>query len=219
MPYTPFAAWLNTVFAGLDEACGRFAFSLHSGGAGGFFDWFFPAVTLLGSAGIFFIALGLLSLIFRRSRKMGFAILVALVLGLLFTNLLLKNAVARPRPYVDEMSVFFGWWKEIGSGVEREVYSFPSGHATASFAAMTAVFWCGNKRYSWTAFLLAGLIGFSRIYLVVHYASDVLGGAVVGFIAGSLAYLLVTRIGRAIARRHPTKTYPKAPKTAAAKAE
>ena len=76
MPYTPFAAWLNTVFAGLDEACGRFAFSLHSGGAGGFFDWFFPAVTLLGSAGIFFIALGLLSLIFRRSRKMGFTILV-----------------------------------------------------------------------------------------------------------------------------------------------
>ena len=108
---TPFAAWLNTVFAGMDEAVARFAFSLHTGAAGGFFDRFFPAVTLLGKAGIFFILCGLIALAFRRSRKMGFTILTALLLGLLFTNLALKNAIARPRPYADELSIFFTWWK------------------------------------------------------------------------------------------------------------
>lgn len=198
---TPFAAWLNTVFAGMDEAVARFAFSLHTGAAGGFFDRFFPAVTLLGKAGIFFILCGLVALAFRRSRKMGFTILAALLLGLLFTNLALKNAIARPRPYADELSIFFTWWKEIGSGAEREIYSFPSGHATASFAAATAVFWCGNKRYSWTAYLLAVAVGFSRIYLMVHYASDILGGMLVGFAAGSLAYWIVTAAYRAVARR------------------
>ena len=211
---TPFAAWLNTVFAGMDEAVARFAFSLHTGAAGGFFDWFFPAVTLLGKAGIFFILCGLVALAFRRSRKMGFTILAALLLGLLFTNLALKNAIARPRPYADELSIFFTWWKEIGSGAEREIYSFPSGHATASFAAATAVFWCGNKRYSWTAYLLAVLVGFSRIYLMVHYASDILGGMLVGFAAGSLAYWIVTAACRAVARRRGPAADPQPAETA-----
>lgn len=208
---SPFAAWLNTVFAGMDEAVARFAFSLHSGAAGGFFDWFFPAVTLLGKAGIFFIACALVALAFRRSRKMGFTILLALLLGLLFTNLVLKNTIARPRPYADELSVFYSWWKGIGSGAEREIYSFPSGHATASFAAATAVFWCCDKRYSWTAYLLAMLIGFSRIYLVVHYASDIIGGALVGFVAGSLAYILVTYGYRRLLARKALAPAPKTP--------
>ncbi len=219
---TPFAAWLNTVFAGMDEAVARFAFSLHTGAAGGFFDRFFPAVTLLGKAGIFFILCGLVALAFRRSRKMGFTILAALLLGLLFTNLALKNAIARPRPYADELSIFFTWWKEIGSGAEREIYSFPSGHATASFAAATAVFWCGNKRYSWTAYLLAVAVGFSRIYLMVHYASDILGGMLVGFAAGSLAYWIVTAAYRAVARRRGPAVDPQPSGTAesaAARAE
>lgn len=211
---TPFAAWLNTVFAGMDEAVARFAFSLHTGAAGGFFDWFFPAVTLLGKAGIFFILCGLIALAFRRSRRMGFTILAALLLGLLFTNLALKNAIARPRPYADELSIFFTWWKEIGSGAEREIYSFPSGHATASFAAATAVFWCWDKRYSWTAYLLAVLVGFSRIYLMVHYASDIIGGALVGFAAGSLAYILVRYGYRRFAARTAAAPAPETPTTA-----
>lgn len=211
---TPFAAWLNAVFAGFDEAVARFAFSLHSGGAGGFFDRFFPAVTLLGKAGIFFIVCALIALAFRRSRKMGCTILAALLLGLLFTNLVLKNTIARPRPYADELSIFFSWWKEIGSGAEREIYSFPSGHATAAFAAATAVFWCGNKRYSWTAYLLAVLVGFSRVYLMVHYASDILGGMLVGFAAGSLAYWIVTAAFRAIARRQGPIADPQPAETA-----
>ncbi len=216
---TPFTDWLNTVFAGMDEAVARFAFSLHSGAAGGFFDWFFPAVTLLGKAGIFFIVCGLVALAFRRSRKMGFTILAALLLGLLFTNLALKNAIARPRPYVDVLSNFYTWWKEIGSGAEREIYSFPSGHATASFAAATAVFWCCDKRYSWTAYLLAVLVGFSRIYLMVHYASDIIGGALVGFAAGSLAYLLVSYAYRRFTARKAPAPAPETPAAATTQTE
>ena len=187
-----FAAWLNTVFAGLDAAAADFAFALHGSACGKFFDWFFPAVTVLGNGGLFFIFVALVALLFCRSRKTGLTILTALIFGLLLTNLFLKNAVARPRPYVDELSVFFSYWQEIGHGLENEVFSFPSGHATASFGAMTAVFWCGNKKYSWSAFLLALLIGFSRIYIFVHYASDILGGMLVGFLAGTAAYLLIS---------------------------
>ena len=191
-----FATWLNTVFAGFDAAAADFAYALHGSACGTFFDWFFPAVTILGNSGIFFILVALAALLFRRSRKAGASILVALIFGLLLTNLLLKNTVARPRPYADELSIFFSYWQEIGHGLENEVFSFPSGHATAAFGAMTAVFWCGNKKYSWSAFLLALLIGFSRVYIYVHYASDILGGMLIGLLAGTAAYLLVSWLFR-----------------------
>ena len=135
--------------------------------------------------------LGVILLLFRRSRKAGATILIALLLGLLITNLCVKPLVARPRPYADELSVFFTRWQEIGHGLENEVDSFPSGHATAAFGAMFALFWCGNKKYSWAAFIPALLIGFSRVYIYVHYASDIIGGAVAGLVTGTVAFLLI----------------------------
>ena len=72
--------------------------------------------------------------------------------------------------------------------------SFPSGHTTAAFSAMTAVFLVGNKRISWLAFLFGILMGISRIYLGVHYPSDVLGGILVGLIAGSVAVFIISRL-------------------------
>ena len=188
---TAFAAWLNATFAGMDNAVSHFAFSLHESAAGGFFDWLFPFITLLGNGGIFFIAVAVVCLLFKKGRRMGATMLVALLLGLLVTNLALKNGIARPRPYADELSTFFTYWQAIGHGLENEIYSFPSGHATASFAAMTAVFLCGNKKYSFLAYVLALLIGFSRIYIQVHYASDIVGGALVGTLCGIGAWLLI----------------------------
>ncbi len=188
---TVYAQWLNDVFAGLDTAVAQFAFSLHEGALGGFFDWFFPSITHLGDKGLFFIALGIVFLLFARTRKGGASMLIALLFGLLFTNLFLKIVIARPRPYVDEMGIFREFWLAIGHGLEKEAGSFPSGHATCAFAGMTAAFWAFDKRYSWTAFLFATIIGFSRIYIHVHYASDILGGMLVGFIAGTLAFLLI----------------------------
>ena len=188
---TAFAAWLNATFAGMDNAVSHFAFSLHESAAGGFFDWLFPFITLFGNGGIFFIAVAVVCLLFKKGRRTGATMLVALLLGLLVTNLALKNGIARPRPYADELSTFFTYWQAIGHGLENEIYSFPSGHATASFAAMTAVFLCGNKKYSFLAYVLALLIGFSRIYIQVHYASDIVGGALVGTLCGIGAWLLI----------------------------
>lgn len=194
MDLTPIAQWLNDVFAGFDTAIAQFAYSLHEGPLGGFFDWFFPTITHLGDEGLFFIAVGILFLLFARTRKGGASMLIGLLFGLFLTNLWLKTLVDRPRPYVDEAGIFHEFWKTIGHGLESESGSFPSGHTTSAFAAMTACFWAFDKKYSWTAFLFSGSIAFSRIYIHVHYASDILGGIVVGFIAGTAAYFLIRRL-------------------------
>ena len=190
MELTAVAAWLNQTFAAADAAVAQFAFSLHNSALGGFFDWLFPSVTVLGDGGVFFIIVGVLLLLFARTRKGGASILIGLLFGLLITNLALKTSIARPRPYADEMSMFYEFWQTIGHGLESE-FSFPSGHSTASFAACTAFFWAGNRRYSWCAFILSAMVAFSRIYIHVHYFSDVIAGTIVGFISGTLAYLLI----------------------------
>ncbi len=195
---TAFATWLNTFFAGMDTAVAQFAYSLHEGPLGGFFDFFFPNITHLGDEGLFFIALGIVFLLFRRTRKCGAAMLIALLFGLLLTNMTIKPLVDRPRPYVDELSMFREFWAAIGHGTESESGSFPSGHATSAFAAMFAFFWALPKKYSWTGLLFAAVIGFSRIYIHVHYCSDILAGAVVGFVCGTLAFLIFHQLARAL---------------------
>lgn len=191
MELTVYAQWLNNVFGAIDQAVATFAFSLHEGALGGFFDWFFPNFTHLGDEGILFIAIGLILLLFAKTRKGGASALIALLFGLFLTNMFLKVMIARPRPYVDELGIFREFWQVIGHGLESEGGSFPSGHTTSAFAAMTATFWALDKRYSWTGFILAGLLAFSRIYVHVHYFSDILGGILVGFLCGTLAFLLV----------------------------
>lgn len=193
-----FALWLNTFFAGMDSAVAQFAYSLHEGALGGFFDFFFPNITHLGDEGLFFIALGVIFLLFRRTRKAGAAMLIALLFGLLLTNMTIKPLVERPRPYVDEMSIFHEFWATIGHGTESESGSFPSGHATSAFAAMFAFFWALPKKYSWTGLLFACIIGFSRIYIHVHYCSDIIGGLVVGFVCGTLAFLIFHALEKAL---------------------
>lgn len=205
---TIFAQWLNTTFAGIDAAVAQFAFSLHEGACGGFFDFFFPNFTHLGDEGLLFILFGIVCLLFARARKGGASMLIALLFGLLMTNLWLKVMVARPRPYVDEANIFREFWLTIGHGLESEAGSFPSGHTTSAFAAMTAAFWAFDKRYSWTGFVFAGLLAFSRIYVHVHYFSDILGGMLVGFIAGTAAFLLISLLfGKLEKSQKPAATF------------
>lgn len=189
---TPIAEWLNNTFGAIDLAVATFANSLHEGALGGFFDLFFKNFTHLGDEGILFIALGILLLLFARTRKGGASMLIALLFGLLMTNLWLKLLVARPRPYMNEEVLAFNeFWAAIGHGLESEAGSFPSGHTTSAFAAMFAGFWAFDKRYSWTGLVFAALLAFSRIYVQVHYFSDILGGMLVGFVAGTAAFLLM----------------------------
>lgn len=191
------ALWINTVFAAFDQGITLFVHQLYTL-AGGFFTPFFEFISFLGKDGIILILLSLALMLFRPTRRFGTAMLFGLAIGALFTNVVLKVAIARPRPYADESSVFYQLWLLVGQNVESDK-SFPSGHTTAAFATMTAVFLVGDKRYSWLAFLFAFLMGLARIYLVVHFPSDVLGGIIVGVIAGIL--------GTLAAKRFPAKWY------------
>lgn len=126
-------------------------------------------------------------LFFKKTRKVGLVMIVSMGIGLIFTNLFIKNYVARLRPFQSGRSEIVSWWKYVGS-VHVGEYSFPSGHATATMACMTAIFLTCNKKYSWLGFLFVLLMGFSRNYLMVHYPSDVIAGMLVGLVSALLAY-------------------------------
>lgn len=192
MDITSAALWLNSVFAGFDASIAVLVHTLYELG-GAFFTPFFEFVSFLGDGGIFLIVLSIIFMLFKKTRRYGAAILLSIGIGALITNLWLKPWICRPRPYTNEGSIFHELWLVMGQHSESDK-SFPSGHTTAAFSAMTAVFLVGNRRISWTAFIFGILMGISRIYLAVHYASDVLGGIVVGLVAGSIGYFICTKI-------------------------
>lgn len=192
MELTAAALWLNTTFAAFDQSITLLVHQLYTM-AGGFFTPFFEFISLLGKGGIFLVLLSLALMFYRPTRRFGTAMLFGVAIGALFTNVFLKVVIARPRPYADESSIFYQLWLLVGQNVESDK-SFPSGHTTAAFSTMTALFLMGNKKYSWTAFIFAFLMGLARIYLVVHFPSDVLGGIIVGLVAGSLGALIANKL-------------------------
>ena len=188
------AIWINNTFAAFDQSMAVLVHKLYDIG-GGFFTPFFEIISELGHGGIPLIILSLIMMLFSRTRRYGTAMLFGLAIGALITNCCLKILIARARPYSDETQAFFNTdlyqklWMTVGQNVESDK-SFPSGHTTAAFASMTALFLTGNKKYSWAAFIFAFLMAVARIYLVVHFASDVLAGIAVGVLGGILGTLL-----------------------------
>ena len=140
-------------------------------------NWFWKGITHLGDAGIIWIILAVLLLISKRTRKAGIAAILALLLSLLITNVCIKNTVARIRPYevIDGLRLMIEKQKD---------FSFPSGHTSASFAAACAFYHTLPKKWGIAAVILAVLISLSRLYVGVHYPSDVLGGLIIGIFAG-----------------------------------
>lgn len=183
MQLTAAALWLNTVFAGFDRSITLAVHWLFEV-AGGFFSPFFHFISFLGKGGVILILFSLVLIYFPKTRRYGTAMLFGLAIGALITNCVIKIAVARPRPYTDG-SFFRDLWLVMGQATESD-FCFPSGHTTAAFAASVAVFLVGDKRVSWLALLFGVLMGISRIYLVVHYPSDVIGGVIVGSFSGML---------------------------------
>ena len=192
MQGTAAAMWLNTAFAGFDQAVTAGVHQLYDA-AGWFFSPFLELISLMGKGGIFLILLSLCLIVSKRTRRFGTAMLLGVTIGALFTNLFIKVVIARPRPYADENGFFYPLWQMMGAHMESDK-SFPSGHTTAAFATMVPVFLLGKKRVSWMALIFAFLMGLSRIYLVVHYPSDVLGGLIVGTIAGILGTLIAQNV-------------------------
>lgn len=150
----------------------------------GFGDGIFTVITYLGEAGAFWLALGAILLIPKKTRKCGFCMLCAIALGFLIGELTLKNIVCRPRPYVS----FPDYTTLL---VYPSGYSFPSGHSCSSFAGAVVLFRF-SKKWGTPALVLAALIAFSRVYCFVHWPSDILCGAALG-IACALTVLWVKK--------------------------
>ena len=159
----------------------------------GFLDFLMPKITLLGDAGIFWIILALVLLIPKRTRKTGLMMAVALTLGLLVCNITIKPLVARIRPY--DVKGIAPYLAEI-----QKDFSFPSGHTTASFEGATVIA-CRHRKWGIPACILAALIAFSRMYLYVHYPTDILVGLILGVAFGLLGVYIVNKIDAYIKKR------------------
>lgn len=194
MELTMVAEWLNTAFAGYDLAI---LSALHELAvlAGWFFTPAFVFVSLFAENGIGFILLSLVLMLFRKTRRAGICMFVAILVGALITNVLVKNFVARPRPFADEAGLFHAWWVFTGA-TEESSFSFPSGHTTATMAAMFALFLSLKTRARWLCFVPVVLMGLSRNYLMVHYPSDILGGILAGALGALASYFLVQALYR-----------------------
>lgn len=156
----------------------------------GFLDAVMPLITLLGDAGIFWILCSVAMILIPKTRKTGLSMGISLLIGLLVCNVTLKPLIGRIRPYDYQMQHF---QKEIILLVEGlHDYSFPSGHTIASFEAATALL-SGNKKLGIPAMILAVLIAFSRLYLYVHYPTDVLASIALGIGIAFLGTFLVKK--------------------------
>ena len=154
-------------------------------------DFAMPLITLLGDAGIFWIAVAVLFMITKKHRKTGIGMMLALMMGLLICNIWMKPTVARIRPYDFQMDYFM---KEIPllAGTMND-FSFPSGHTIASFEAAVVIA-LNNKKLGIPALILAVLIAFSRLYLYVHYPTDVIFSVFLGTAFAFLGNFLAGKI-------------------------
>ena len=143
-------------------------------------------ITHLGDAGIFWIVLAVILLLIPKTRKSGLIVAAALCIDVIVCNGILKNLFARTRPF------------DVNEAVQLLItapkdFSFPSGYTAAYFA--------GKKKLWKVSLVLAVLIAFSRMYLYVHYPTDILGGVLVGLGAGAAGYYLVITLQERIGRR------------------
>ena len=159
-------------------------------------DSFMSVVTHLGSAGSL-IAIAVVLLIFPKTRKLGLGMGLAMAIGLLVCNITLKPLIARIRPY--DLQAQMGVTIHLLIG-EMHDFSFPSGHTIATFEAATVML-KNNKLVGIPAILLTCVIAFSRLYLYVHYPTDVLFSVVFGILFGILGNFLAQKINIAPKKR------------------
>ena len=150
----------------------------------GALDGFWVFITHLGDGGYLWIAIGVALLLFKKTRPVGISVLLALLINLFITNIGLKNIIARPRP--------FNVNPELVTLIKHpSSFSFPSGHTSGSLTAAMVLYHLMPKKIGVPAVVLATMIAFSRMYIGVHYPTDVLGGIAVAVIASTVAIMVV----------------------------
>ena len=149
---------------------------IHENFSCSFLDFIMPKITALGNSGLIWIVSAALMLIFRKSRKTGVEIFAGLLTVAVTGNILLKNIVRRNRPCWINDSI------QMLVSVPQD-YSFPSGHTMASFASAVIIMHF-NKPAGIAAYILAFMIAFSRLYLYVHFPTDILAGILFGTAIG-----------------------------------
>ena len=143
-------------------------------------------ITSLGNAGAIWIVLSIIFICIKKYRKCGITMAVALLIFGIFGNVIMKNVFARSRPCWIDDSV------KMLIKIPKD-YSFPSGHTSVSFAGAFAIF-LYYKKAGIAAFVLASLIAFSRLYLFVHYPTDVAAGVLIGLLCAAASFFIVRQI-------------------------
>ena len=193
MALTAEALWLNSFFSGYDTAILSFAHKMAEF-AGSVLTPLNKIITLLGEKGILFFLLAVVLMLFPRFRRTGVCMFGAVCCGALITNIILKDQIARPRPF-ETVDQFRQWWEFIGAPAE-DGFSFPSGHVTAAAAGVTSLCLMRGKRWFIPGAIWVLLMMFSRNYLMAHYPSDVLFALLVGIFSGFVAALITQLIFR-----------------------
>lgn len=150
------------------------------------FDVLMKIITMLGDAGVFWILVCLVMLVYKKTRSTGIAGAISLILEALCVNVVLKNLIQRTRPYevIEELTILIATPHD---------YSFPSGHAGSSFAVAVVIFLMLPKKWGIPAVTMAVMMAFSRLYVGVHFPTDILAGALIGTGTAILAVYLTRR--------------------------
>lgn len=144
-------------------------------------------ITYIGEFGAAAIACAVLLIIFKKTRWAGIAVACSLILDVLIVNVILKLTVNRARPWT-EFEEFKTFYQDFGIRQPTDS-SFPSGHTAACFAAAVALTF-RYKLKALPALIIAALVALSRIYLCLHYPTDVLGGAIIGVTCGVAGHFM-----------------------------
>lgn len=151
-----------------------------------FLDTAMPIISALGNGGFIWILFALILMFNRKTRPTAIAMSAAMLLCFVGGNLIIKNLVCRPRPYTLDPSIV------MLIKPSMEPYSFPSGHTMNAFSA-AAVLLFRREKFSFAAITLAVLIAFSRIYLMMHFPLDVIGGALIGLLSALLCCAILKK--------------------------
>ena len=153
-----------------------------------FLDEIMVFISALADKGAIWIMLSVVLLIFKKTRRIGICVSLALIINFLLVNVITKPLIHRTRPY------------DINTDIKLIVpalhdFSFPSGHTSASFSASLAL--CGySRKWGIACIVLSFLIAFSRLYLCVHFPTDVLFGCLFGVLSAYIAKFICKKSGK-----------------------